>query len=74
MNKWIRVEDELPEYNIDVLVYAIGKSYDSVIAVTSYTNSKFGYNIKGWIEPWQYFFYHYTITHWMPLPLSPKEE
>lgn len=74
MDKWISVKDRLPEYNTDVLVYAIGKSYDSVITITSYTDSKFGFAIKYWIEPWQYFFYDYTITHWMPLPPPPKEE
>lgn len=74
MDKWIRVTDELPEYDTNVLIYAIGTRDDSVIAITSYTNRKFGYNIEGWIEPWQYFFYDYTITHWMPLPSAPKEE
>ena len=72
--KWISVEDRLPEDNLNVLVYAIGDNENSVIAMTSYTHKMYGYNIEGWRSPWQYFFYEYKITHWMPLPEPPKED
>ena len=72
--KWISVEDRLPEDNLNVLVYAIGDNENSVIAMTDYTHKMYGYNIEGWHSPWQYFFYEYKITHWMPLPEPPKED
>ena len=72
--KWISVEDRLPEDNLNVLVYAIGDNENSVIAMTGYTHKMYGYNIEGWRSPWQYFFYEYKITHWMPLPEAPKED
>ena len=72
--KWISVEDRLPEDNLNVLVYAIGNNKNSVIAMTGYTHKMYGYNIDGWRSPWQYFFYEYKITHWMPLPEAPKED
>lgn len=70
--KWISVEERLPEDNLNVLVYAIGNNENSVIAMTGYTHNMYGYNIEGWRSPWQYFFYEYKITHWMPLPEPPK--
>lgn len=72
--KWISVKDRLPEDNLNVLVYAIGNNKNSVIAMTGYTHNMYGYNIEGWRSPWQYFFYEYKITHWMPLPEAPKED
>ena len=72
--KWISVKDRLPEDNLNVLVYAIGDNENSVIAMTGYTHKMYGYNIEGWRSPWQYFFYEYKITHWMPLPEPPKED
>ena len=73
-SKWISVKDRLPEDDVRVLVSANSKIGDPVIAITHYTHRKYGYNIEGWIEPWQYFFYNHDITHWMPLPEPPKEE
>lgn len=70
--KWISVEDRLPEDCMNVLVYAIGNNENDVVAMTSYTHNMYGYNIEGWCSPWQYFFYEYKITHWMPLPEPPK--
>ena len=65
---WISVNERFPEDDVDVLVYAIGNNEHSIIAMTSYTHSMYGYNIEGWHAPWQYFFHEYKITHWMPLP------
>lgn len=75
--KWISVEDRLPERNTRVLVYAQEKEdgFEGkyVITIASYTDNLFGYDISGWVEPWQYFFASYEITHWMPLPEPPRE-
>ena len=73
VSKWISVEERLPEDDTNVLVYAIGNNEPSVIAMTGYTHNMYGFNIEGWRAPWQYFFYEYKITHWMPLPEPPKE-
>ena len=69
---WISVEERLPEFDIDVLVFATG-DFRSVITITSYSDHLHGFNIKGWVSPWQYFHKNYTITHWMPLPQPPEE-
>lgn len=71
--EWISVEERLPEFNQNVLVYGVGlPKYgfegQTAIAITSYTNHKYGFDIVGWNEPWQYFSADYKITHWMPLP------
>lgn len=71
--RWISVEERMPEVDCNVLVYATGE-YDSVVAITSLTNKLHGFNITGWRDPWMCFFHDYAITHWMPLPNSPKEE
>lgn len=71
--QWISVEDELPEDDIDVLVYGIGRgnSTETVIAMTSYTHNMYAYGIEGWRSPWEYFHRNYNITHWMLLPEPP---
>ena len=68
--KWISVEERLPEDEVDVLVYIASKkeNVDSVISITQYTHSMYGYNIEGWRSPWQYSFWDREVTHWMPLP------
>ena len=71
--EWISTEDKMPEDDEDVLVFAVGKE-DPVMAITSYTHNMYGYNFEGWRSPWEYFHRNYTITHWMPLPDSPKED
>lgn len=71
---WISVDERLPEYDVDVLVYAVGNNENSCVVMTSYTHHMYGYNIEGWRSPWQYFFYERKITHWMPLPEAPKED
>lgn len=72
--KWISVEDRLPEDDVNVIVYAVSNNGDYTIVITSHTHKLYGFNIEGWSPPWQYFFMHYTITHWMPLPERAKEE
>jgi hypothetical protein len=81
MSSWISVKDRLPELEQQVLVYAVGKIDgfigDAVYAlceryVFRFFNDSPGY--ETWSIPWDYFHTDYEITHWMPLPESPKEE
>ena len=73
VTKWISVEERLPEDDVDVIVYAVSNNGGCAIAITFHTHTLYGFNIEGWMPPWQYFSRNYTITHWMPLPKPPKE-
>ena len=68
--EWIPVTERLPE-NIgeEVLVCnsEYGKSNLGFVTVAIYDGSD-------WLECWQRKTYLADITHWMPLPESPKEE
>ena len=79
---WVSVEERLPEVDVNVLVYAIGKINgfigETVIALTSMSDTNwFNHHEKVdkpyWLDPWQYFLTDYRITHWMPLPQPPQE-
>lgn len=64
-NKWIRVEDDLPDYDVPVLWY----SEDGLMHVEDLDKDG---------NPWLYErmvegFPLARITHWMPLPESPIE-
>ena len=81
--RWHRVEEELPNVDEKVLVFAIGKLDgfigDTVIALTSMSETnRLNHHKKVdkpyWLDPWQYFLTDYRITHWMPLPEPPKED
>ena len=79
-DRWISVEERLPERNKEVLVYAIGDADgfwgDHVIAIAERFLFKFFPSDEGkekWSSPWQYFHTDYKITHWRPLPEPPKE-
>jgi hypothetical protein len=78
MAEWISVKDRMPDFDVDVLVYAIGilDSFVGTVSIdiTSYTDRKYGYNITGWRSPRQYYFDDYRITHWVKLPEPPKED
>lgn len=79
---WISVKDSLPDADVDVLVYAVGKenTFSSkkkkVKAITSMSDSNILFhNIKCekyWRQPWQYFLEDYEITHWRYLPEDPE--
>ena len=72
--KWISVKDRLPEVDVQVIVFAVGK-YDCFIGTTTHAISTMLDRPSGkrWAVPWQYFDVDYEITHWMPLPEPPKE-
>ena len=77
---WISVKDELPEHGEQVLLIAYGWSNTTVYVgqlkhmdaetswLTGITSKESEWLIQGWSylrEP--------IVTHWMPLPQSPKE-
>ena len=79
---WVSVEERLPEVDVNVLVYAIGKIDgfigETVIALTrmsdtNWLNHHEKVDKPYWLDPWQYFLTDYRITHWMPLPEPPQE-
>lgn len=79
--KWIPVTERLPEVGKQVLVYAVGKIDgfigESVIAISERMIFKllpWSDGEETWSPPWQYFLTDFKITHWMPLPESPKED
>jgi len=79
-DRWISVEERLPERGIKVLVYGVGNIDgfwgDQVIAIAERFLFKFLPSSEGteeWSSPWRYFHTDYKITHWQPLPEPPKE-
>ena len=58
-NKWISVEDRLPEKGVNVLYYF--KHVGTHIGMCDGTNSFYG--SAGWLIG--------DVTHWMPLPEPP---
>lgn len=63
-NRWIKVEDRLPEPGVNVL--ALHRGYDkSTIKIEWLTFSG-----GAWIFDKAYG----RVTHWMPLPEPPKED
>ena len=76
---WISVEERLPEFHEEVLVYAIGKedAFTPVMAVSEIYIFKllpFSNGTIEWRDPWDYFNKNYKVTHWMPLPKPPQGE
>lgn len=69
MSQWIRVEDQLPDRMLLVLVRVKSKSkysYDQTMIMGRNENG-----IWGTAENKQLFYDAY-ITHWMPLPKPPE--
>lgn len=62
--QWIRVENELPEYDLNVLVVGWHKFFQEK-RIGLACRLDFG----GWSG-----YYTGNITHWMPLPNVPEEE
>ena len=78
--RWISVEDRLPEIGREVLVFGKAKDpdlYNNSIHITRMDDRNiFNSYLKVdpyWISPYQYYFENYTITHWMPIPPSPND-
>ena len=78
MDEWTSIKDGPPQDDKEVLIFAKCKHDDeSIIEKSKYCNiSLFPRTTvhMGWLEPFQYFFADYEITHWMPLPKPPKED
>ena len=80
---WISVKDSLPDADVPVLVYALGKDtlfsseQDKIKAITSMSDRNILFHDikceKWWREPFQYFNSDYVITHWRYLPDDPEE-
>ena len=64
--EWISVKDEEPpEYQGEVLAWSEKEGQDAVLlAFWSLSGG-------GWLETWT--LKQIKVTHWMPLPKSPKE-
>ena len=63
MTEWISVNDRLPENGVKVLVYSAENKNDYEIG--AYSETYKGFFVRQ--------FYYENITHWMPLPRTPKE-
>lgn len=62
MSEWISVDDELPKYGVDVLIFS--KRYKNIRV--AWLDDEGGWLVAG---------DHISsdgITHWMPLPDAPK--
>jgi hypothetical protein len=70
--RWIRVDDSLPEIGDVVLVIASGKPRENIELHDAFLIASF-WGDEGWIadgyEEWDAI----NVTHWIPLPESPKE-
>lgn len=73
--RWISVEERMPKYNEDVLVFR--PSMAMKIVVTRY-NGYYGEDDEEWHEGWEFYGFdnkgRLVITHWMPMPEPPKED
>lgn len=78
---WISVKDRLPKSGEKVIV-AVKHNYDYLIQVAIYKNTKITAEkgtrvVEKWFCSDVNFYYNENygeITHWMPLPKSPKGE
>lgn len=63
-DKWINVEDRLPEDGVWVLTFSAGVADD------------FQWDIGYWCVSgkWECLGWNYPVTHWMPLPEAPGQK
>ena len=75
VQEWISVDDKLPPYNHNVLVYRPNMAME--ILVDNYSGY-YGEDDAEWHEGWAKYgkdiHNNPLITHWMPLPQPPKGE
>lgn len=76
--KWISVEERLPDFHEEVLIYAIGKEdgFSPVVAISEiyvFRLLPFSNGTIEWRDPWDFFSKNYEVTHWMPLPNPPED-
>lgn len=76
-NGWIKVEDQLPEIEQEVLLFDDWKTTDGesrkdirVGYLSEFTTRKDAYGIKNSCE-WGGTEFAFNITHWMKLPSPP---
>lgn len=62
-NKWIKVEDQLPDPHVGVLAFHCDHKVSTIRIEWTTEDGK-------WIFAGPYG----PVTHWMPLPAPPKEE
>ena len=68
VNRWIPCSERLPEYGVDVLVYA--KPWEDNIQV-----AHIQYDGIMWeLSDGEFYFSKSDVTHWMPLPEPPESE
>ena len=67
---WIRVEDRLPEAHEDGTVDAVLVTDGEFTHMAYYARRKWHFCESGEMKEEMF----YKVTHWMPLPESPKEE
>ena len=65
--KWIPCSERLPEFGVDVLVYA--KTWEDHIQVAHRQYD----GIMWELSDCEYYFSKSDVTHWMPLPEPPEE-
>lgn len=77
MNKWISVEEQLPEFKTEVLCF--WSECDGGIAIGTldearYVHTKEGVDCqKDWTLHSSIGKMEYDVTYWMPLPKAPTE-
>ena len=67
-SEWISVKDRLPEYDQIVLCYKA----DRGVRVGKHLNATYADGVSAFMDCiWNYAF---GATHWMPLPMPPRED
>lgn len=78
-DRWISVEDRLPEDDVNVLITYADIDDDQYVGIdiTNYGYAYLGGNkldYKEWRSPFEYFGSNYKVVAWRPLPEPYKQE